>query len=98
MAQSRCQRLSAAPASAGNIRAVETNRPLAGVDETVDHAQKRRFAGARTADDADHLARRNVEVDTLTAVFLPNRRVTSRISSMMASLSGAGFPASATTA
>ena len=35
----------------------------AGVDETVDHAQKRRLAGARTADDADHLALRDRQVD-----------------------------------
>ena len=39
------------------------NRPLAGVDETVDHAQQRGFAGARAADDADHLAFGNFDVD-----------------------------------
>ena len=47
----------------GNLRAVKQNRPLAGVDETVDHAQKRRFAGAGAADDADHLAFGDDDVD-----------------------------------
>jgi hypothetical protein len=36
---------------------------FADIDETVDHAQQRRFAGAGFADDADHLAGRDGDVD-----------------------------------
>ena len=66
----------------GDLGAVKKNRPLGGVDETIDHAQKGRFAGAGAADDADHLALRDSSVTLSTAVFLPKRRETLRISSM----------------
>ena len=65
MAQSRCHRLSADPDKAGDFGAAKQNRPLAGVDETVDHAQKGGFSGARTADDADHLALGDDDVDAV---------------------------------
>ena len=65
MAQSRCHRLSAEPGQAGDFRRPKQNRPLAGVDETVDHAQQRGFAGARAADDADHLAFGDDDVDAV---------------------------------
>ncbi|MCY1234739.1 hypothetical protein D9M72_473270 [compost metagenome] len=44
-----------------NLTAVEDDRTRRQVDETVDHAQQRRLAGARTADDADHLTLGDVE-------------------------------------
>ena len=63
MAQSRCQWRSAEPLSAETSTPSIDDRAFARIDQTVDHAQQRRLAGAGAADDADHLALRDREID-----------------------------------
>jgi hypothetical protein len=48
-----------------DLAAVELDAALARLGEAVDHAQERRLAGARAADDADHLPVGNGERDAV---------------------------------
>ena len=47
----------------GDVLAVEPDPAGGGLDEPVDHLERRGLAAARRADEADHLAARDVEVE-----------------------------------
>ncbi|MNE71967.1 hypothetical protein D3C80_1678760 [compost metagenome] len=49
-------------AQAGHFRAIEADGAVGRVDQTVDHTQQCRLAGARASNDADHLSLRNFHV------------------------------------
>ncbi len=48
-----------------DIDALDQNTSGRGALEQIQHPQQRAFAGARTADDSEHLARADAEVDSL---------------------------------
>ena len=47
----------------GDVAVLEDDAAVARLDQAVDHAQERRLAGAGAADDADHLAGGDFQVD-----------------------------------
>ena len=58
------------------VLAVELDRALVGAVDAGDHLDQRRLAGAVVADEGDHLAFADVEVDLGQACTAPNRLLT----------------------